>query len=339
MKTVTLKGPGEFILEDTRTPAAPGPGEVLVRVKHVGICGTDIHAYYGRQPFFDYPRITGHELGVIIEELGEGVEGLTVGQHCSVEAYLSRPGDKAFSRGKTNCTSTTQCLGVHADGGMRERVVLPANKMHPSSLDTEKLAIVEMLCIGHHAVERSSLVGDELIAVIGVGPIGLGTVQFACQPGTKVVAVDISEDRLANCKEAFPEIETLQVTLDDEPLVDLWKTQFDTLPEVVFECTGNKHSMEASIGLPDFGGRIIMVGFFMGDLVFSDPDFHKRELSIMSSRNATAHNFQDVVDQMEAGKINPDTWITHHCKAEEFPGLIDQWLVPEEGLIKGIVEF
>ena len=339
MKTVTLKQPGEFILEETNPPDAPGPGEVLVRVKHVGLCGTDIHAYYGRQPFFDYPRITGHELGVVIEEIGKGVEGLEIGQHCSVEAYLAQPGDKAYSRGKTNCTSTTQCLGVHVDGGMRERVVLPANKMHLSSLSTEHLALVEMLCIGNHAVERAALLGDELIAVVGVGPIGLGAVQFARQPGTKVVAVDISGERLKKCKEAFPEVETLQITPGGESLVDAWNAKFDTFPEVVFECTGNKHSMEASILLPDFGGRIIMVGFFMGDLNFSNPDFHKRELSILGSRNATAHNFKDVIAHLEAGKVNPDTWITHHCKAEDFPGIIEDWLAPDAGLVKGIVEF
>jgi 2-desacetyl-2-hydroxyethyl bacteriochlorophyllide A dehydrogenase len=339
MKTVTLQKPGEFTLEETETPSAPGPGDVLVRVKHVGICGTDIHAYHGRQPFFDYPRITGHELGVVIEEIGEGVEGLEIGQHCSVEAYLAQPGDLAFSRGKTNCTSTTQCLGVHVDGGMREHVILPANKMHPSTLSTEHLALVEMLCIGNHAVERAALLGDEVIAVIGAGPIGLGAIQFARQDGTKVIAVDISEERLAKCKAAFPDVEILQIIPGGDPLVDAFRAKFGALPEVVIECTGSKQSMEASILLPDFSGRIVMVGFFSGELVFSNPDFHKRELTILSSRNATAHNFKDVIQQLEAGKVNPDTWITHHCKAEEFPVLIDEWLKPEAGLIKGIVSF
>jgi 2-desacetyl-2-hydroxyethyl bacteriochlorophyllide A dehydrogenase len=339
MKTVVLQEPGTFELVETEAPGHPGAGEVLVRVKHVGICGTDIHAYHGRQPFFNYPRITGHELGVIIEEIGEGVEGLEVGQHCSVEAYLAQPGDKAFSRGKTNCTSTTQCLGVHVDGGMRERVILPANKMHPSSLSTENLALVEMLCIGNHAVERARLLGDELIAVIGAGPIGLGTIQFARQPGTKVVAVDISAERLAKCKTAFPDVEILQLTPGGESSVDAFRAKFGTLPEVVIECTGSKQSMEASMSLPDFGGRIVMVGFFMGDLTFSNPDFHKRELSVLGSRNATAQNFKDVIRQLEEGKVNPATWITHHCKAEEFPEAITDWLKPEAGLIKGIVSF
>ncbi|MCB1121470.1 MAG: zinc-binding alcohol dehydrogenase family protein [Verrucomicrobiae bacterium] len=339
MKTVVLQKPGTFELVDTPDPGSPGPGEVRVRVKHVGICGTDIHAYHGRQPFFDYPRITGHELGVIIEELGEGVEGLEIGQHCSVEAYLARPGDKAFERGKTNCTSTTQCLGVHVDGGMRESVILPANKMHPSSLSTEHLALVEMLCIGHHAVERAALLGDELIAVVGVGPIGLGVIQFARQPGTRVVAIDISKERLEKCKTAFPDVETLCLIPGGESALDAFRSKFGRQPEVVIECTGSKVSMESSILLPDFGGRIVMVGFFMGELTFSNPDFHKRELSILGSRNATARNFQDVIRQLEAGTVNPDTWITHHCTADEFPGRIDEWLKPEEGLIKGIVSF
>jgi threonine dehydrogenase-like Zn-dependent dehydrogenase len=339
MKTVILNKPGEFVLDETPEPDAPGPGEVLVRVKHVGLCGTDIHAYHGRQPFFDYPRITGHELGVIIEALGEGVEGLEIGQHCSVEAYLAKPGDLAFSRGKTNCTSTTQCLGVHVDGGMRERFLLPANKMHPSTLSTEHLALVEMLCIGNHAVERAALVGDETIAVIGAGPIGLGVIQFARQEGTKVIAVDISGERLAKCKASFPEVETLQLEPGGKPLVDAFFETFSFRPEVVIECTGSKASMEASFALPDFSGRIVLVGFQPNDLILPNPDFHKRELTLMASRNATAHNFKDVIRQLEEGKVNPDTWITHHCTAEEFPGLIEEWLKPESGLIKGIVSF
>ncbi|MCZ6674184.1 MAG: alcohol dehydrogenase catalytic domain-containing protein [Verrucomicrobia bacterium] len=339
MKTVILKRPGEFVFEDTPAPDSPGSGEVIVRVKHVGLCGTDISAFHGRMPFLEYPRILGHELGVIIEALGEGVTDLEVGQHCSVEAYLAQPGDLAFSRGKTNCTSTTQCLGVHVDGGMREWFLVPAEKLHPSTLGTEHLALVEMLCIGNHAVERAALLGDEVIAVIGVGPIGLGAVQFSRQSGTKVIAVDVSGKRLEKCKAAFPDVETLQITPGGEPLVDAWKAAFGTLPEVVIECTGNNHSMEASIGLPDFGGRIVLVGIYSGDLTFNDPDFHKRELSIISSRNATARNFKDVIQQLEFGNVNPDTWITHHCTAEEFPSLIETWLKPESGLVKGIISF
>lgn len=339
MKTVILKQPGEFVFEETPETPLPGPGEVRVRVKHVGICGTDIHAYHGRQPFFDYPRITGHELGVIVEALGEGVDGLEIGQRCSIEAYLAQPGDLAFSRGKTNCTSTTQCMGVHVDGGMRELFIVPANKIHTSSLSTEHLALVEMLCIGNHAVERAALLGDETIAVIGAGPIGLGAIQFARQPGTKVVAVDISEERLAKCKASFPEVETLQLTPGGESLLDAYVNQFNGRPEVVIECTGNNHSMEAAILLPDFGGRLVFVGIYDGDLTFNDPEFHKRELSLIGSRNATAKNFKNVIAQLENGSVNPDTWITHHCTAEEFPGLIEEWLKPESGLVKGIVSF
>lgn len=339
MKTVRLNEPGKFELLDTDHPGSPGAGEALVRVKHVGLCGTDIHAFHGRQPFFDYPRITGHELGVIIEELGEGVGGLKIGQRCSVEAYLAKPGDLAFSRGKTNCTSTTQCLGVHVDGGMREHFIVPANKLHPSRLSTEHLALVEMLCIGNHAVERAALLGDEVIAVIGAGPIGLGAIQFARQADTRVIAVDLSEERLARCKEAFPDVETLKIVPGGESLAEVFTARFGCRPEVVIECTGNKQSMEAAIGLPDFGGRIVMVGIFMGDLVFNDPDFHKRELSIIGSRNATARNFKAVIAQLESGRVNPDTWITHHCTAEEFPERIKDWIKPGSGLIKGIVSF
>ncbi|MBT5815764.1 MAG: alcohol dehydrogenase catalytic domain-containing protein, partial [Opitutales bacterium] len=132
MDTIRLIEPGAFELIDTEEPEPPSEGMALVKVLHVGLCGTDIHAFQGNQPFFSYPRILGHELGVAIVALGENCGNLKVGMRCSVEPYLSHSGDRAFARGKTNCSSSTQCMGVHVDGGMRERILIPADKLHPS---------------------------------------------------------------------------------------------------------------------------------------------------------------------------------------------------------------
>lgn len=340
MKAIRLIEPGSFELTDLPEiePAALGPGEALVSIHHVGVCGTDIHAYHGRQPFFSYPRILGHELGVEVEAVGAGVTNVRPGQRCAVEAYLSEAGDRAFSRGKTNCSSSTKCLGVHVDGGMRERFVLPADKLHPSNLPTRSLALVETLCIGHHAVERATLIGDETVAVIGMGPIGLGVLQFARIAGTRVVAVDISAERLQKAKDLYPGLATLQLKSSDS-LVDTWKASEAELPEVVWDCTGNKQSMEASMGLPTFGGKFVLVGIYNGELTFNHPDIHKRELSLLCSRNATAVNFRSVIHLMESGLVNPDDWITHECEYAAFPHIMDQWLRPDSGLLKGVVRF
>lgn len=340
MRAIRLTKPGLF--EQIELPEISvddlGPDDVLVKVCHVGLCGTDIHAYHGRQPFFDYPRILGHELGVKVVATGSGVKGLSIGQNCSVEAYLYEPGDRAYDRGMTNCTTTTKCLGVHVDGAMRDFMILPADKLQPSHLPTRSLALVEPLCIGYHAVERARAHGDELTVVMGMGPIGLGVATFARLKGLDVVAVDISEQRL---EAAGSRIEGLRtVLLDPDDKVDnRWGELKLERPEIVWDCTGNKQSMEAAIGLSANGGKVVFVGIYDGKLSFSDPDFHRRELDLLASRNATKQDFKEVIRLMEAGKVDPDSWINHECKANDFTDVLGDWLRPESGLLKGVICF
>jgi len=339
MLAVVLEKPGRLALADTEKPAKPGPGEALLRVRQVGLCGTDIHAYRGRQPFFEYPRVLGHELGVEIEAVGSGVSHLRPGDRCSVEPYLSAPGDVAYERGRTNCSASTVCLGVHVDGGMRERIVAPADKLHPSAaLPFEQLALVETLCIGHHAVERAALLGDELVAVVGLGPIGLATLQFALLQGVKAVAADVSEERLDQAAALAPGLRTLRVDPQTPP-AENWKALGLPAPEVVWDCTGSQASMQASIGLADFGGRVVFVGIHNGEIAFDAPFFHRRELSLLSSRNATKRNFRSVIQLLENGQIDVAPWITHRCEAAEFPARLPEWLGPGSGLLKGVIAF
>lgn len=340
MKALRLNEPGSFALIELPdvSPDSLGTGEALVRIRHVGVCGTDIHAYHGRQPFFSYPRILGHELGVEVVAVGSQVTAVQPGQRCSVEAYLSEPGDRAYARGKTNCSATTRCLGVQVDGGMREYLVLPADKLHPSVLPTRSLALVETLSIGHHAVERAALVGDETVAIIGMGPIGLGVLQFARLAGTKAVVVDISAERLQQAEALYPGLHAIQL-IPGIPLLEQWKATDMERPEVVWDCTGNKASMEAAMGLPDFGGKCLFVGIFNGELAFNHPDIHRRELSILCCRNATAVNFRSVIHLMENQLVDPQPWITHECDYNEFPRLLDVWLTPGSGLLKGMIAF
>jgi 2-desacetyl-2-hydroxyethyl bacteriochlorophyllide A dehydrogenase len=340
MRAIRLTTPGQFdrIELPDIDPGTIGPSDAHVKICHLGVCGTDIHAYHGRQPFFDYPRILGHELGVEVLAVGDKVKNVRPGDRCSVEAYFCEPGDKAYERGKTNCTATTKCLGVHIDGGMRDFMILPADKLQPSTLPTRSLALVEPLCIGHHAVERAGLKGDETCAVIGLGPIGLGVATFASLSGARVVAMDVSEERLAKAREMIPGIR-IQLVDPSQPLQQSWQATGLEGPEVVWDCTGNKASMEAAVELPVNGGSIVFVGIYNGELSFSDPDFHRRELSILASRNATARNFQDVIRLMEEGKVNPDQWITHECDADDFAAVFEDWLSPGSGLLKGVIQF
>src|SRR5437660_1003179 len=174
MKAIVLEKPGQFARVEIPEPGPPAAGEALVRVHRVGICGSDISGYLGKMPFYSYPRIPGHELGVEIVEVGPGVSHVKPGDRCSIEPYMNCGECIACRKGSSNCCANLKVLGVMTDGGLRDRFIVPAHKLHPSKkLSFDQLALVETLAIGCHAVDRAALAAGENCLVIGAGPIGL----------------------------------------------------------------------------------------------------------------------------------------------------------------------
>lgn len=337
MKTIVLREPGKLSLIHTPPPSDPGPGEARVRVRRVGICGTDIHAYGGNQPFFSYPRILGHELGVEVESVGPGVTEVASGDRCAVEPYINCGDCPACRIGKTNCCTTLVCLGVHGDGGMRESIVVPAKKLHRSdTLSLDQLALVETLGIGKHAVSRSAVTPGQTIAVVGLGPIGLTAIQFAVLAGAEVVGIDLSVNRCETATGLQPSIKTLQLN-PDRSIAEQWSGNHGELPRVVFDATGHRGSMQSGFELVGQGGTLVFIGLVLGEIAFNDPDFHRKELTLMSSRNSTAADFRQIIEHMEAGRIDVDPWITHRAAAADWPGVFEDWLAPGAGLLKGLV--
>ncbi len=338
MKTLILQKPGRLTLGESPPPARPGPGEAVVRVRRVGICGTDIHAYRGDQPYFSYPRILGHELGVEITDLGENEKGLKIGDRCAVEPYLDCGRCIACRRGRPNCCVSLQVLGVHTDGGMREYITVPVEKLHRSErLSLEQLALVETLTIGAHAVARAALESGEWVLVIGAGPIGLGVIRFAQIAGARVMVTDLSDERLEFARKHFGVEFTLRGGENPEKQVkEITEGDF---PSAVFDATGSAPSMSSALRYVAHSGRLIFVGLVQADVSFSDPEFHRKEATLLSSRNATAAEFQQVLTLMEAGTLDPSVWTTHRALCtnlvEEFP----RWVEPGAGLLKGLVEF
>ncbi|HEY3289979.1 MAG TPA: zinc-binding alcohol dehydrogenase family protein [Anaerolineae bacterium] len=338
MKTVTLDQPYRFTFSDTPSPEACADGEALVRVHQVGICGSDIHAWHGRQPFFSYPRIIGHELGVEIVEIGVNDLGLKSGDRCSVEPYINCGHCIACRHGKSNCCTSLQVLGVHADGGMREYIKVPINKLHKSNtLTLEQLALVETLGIGSHAVDRAMVGSDEYALVIGAGPIGMSVIQFAKLSGARLIVLDINSQRLDFVQHQFGVEYTLNAS--DKPLDRVMEITSGDLPTVVFDATGNATSMMGAFQYVAHGGRLVFVGLMQGDITFHDPLFHRREMTILSSRNGLPVNFCRIISLMESGAVNTSPWITHRASCEEIPGLFSQWVAPDSGMIKGMVSF
>lgn len=340
MKTLVLETPGKLVSIETAHPGQPGPGQALVRVHRVGVCGTDIHAFNGKQPFFSYPRILGHELGVEVLAVGADVTNVTVGQRCAVEPYLNCGKCIACRRGKPNCCTALQVLGVHVDGGHREEILVPAAKLHPSArLGYDQLALVETLGIGAHAIERARVEAGETVAVIGAGPIGLSAIQFALAADARVIVIDVNETRLAFCRDRLGvAAEDLIDARTADVVARLKELTGGDLPTAVFDATGNPKSMAASFEYPAHGGRLVFIGLFPGEVTFNDPNFHRRELTLMGSRNARPDDFGKIIALIESGKVDTTPWITHRARIEDVPALFEGWTKPETGVLKALIE-
>lgn len=336
MKTVVLNAPGDLILLDTPEPTAPGSGEALVRVHRTGLCGTDYHAFHGRQPFFSYPRILGHELGVEVLAVGSGVSNVVPGNKCSLEPYVHCGTCRPCRKGATNCCGAIRVIGVHSDGGMRGRFLVPAAKLHPSgTLSYDALALVETLAIGAHAIDRAAVHAGETVVVVGAGPIGLAAIQFALLRGADVIVIDRAAPRLEACSRLYPAVTALD---PGKPFAGQLSDLTDgDLADAVVDATGNLASMGASLEYVGSTGRLVYVGLAQGDVSFHDPLFHRREMTLLASRNALPHNFTEIIAGMEKGVIDPLPWITHRCLLGEIPVYLPAWSDPAAGVIKAVV--
>jgi 2-desacetyl-2-hydroxyethyl bacteriochlorophyllide A dehydrogenase len=336
MQTIVLEKPGSFAREDRREDPA-GPGLATVRVHRIGVCGTDLHAFAGDQPFFSYPRVLGHELGVEVVDAGDDPQGLRVGDRCSVEPYMNCGTCIACRRGKPNCCEVLKVLGVHVDGGMRPLLRVPARKLHASArLGYDELALVETLGIGAHAVERAAPAPDDFVLVIGAGPIGLSVIQFARVTGARLAVMDMSEARLAFCSSLFGALPTLRPGPSAEE--ELRRIGGGDLPTCVIDATGSPQSMKGSFLLPANGGRIVFVGLFQGDVAFNDPNFHRRELALSASRNALPGTFREVIRLIEEGRVDTRPWITHRFRLDETPEVFPRDIAGNPAVLKAMIE-
>jgi 2-desacetyl-2-hydroxyethyl bacteriochlorophyllide A dehydrogenase len=336
MRALSLDAPGKIQLVSLSDPSMPGPVETLIRVRQVGICGTDYHAFHGNQPFFTYPRILGHELGVEIVAVGTDVRHLVKGDLCAVRPYLSCGSCPACLRGKPNCCLYLQVFGVHVDGGLREFAVLPAAYLHPArTLTFEQLALIEPLAIGAHAVAGTEIAKGERVLVVGVGPIGLAVTQFALLMGARVIVTDISQQRLAFCQNLWPAVTCID---GREPVVKaLERLLGDDFPTVIFDATGSPQSMQATFNYVGYGGRVIFVGLSQGDITFPDPLFHSREVTLLASRNALAADFDRIIAALQANEFDLAPWITDRATLETAADAFPQWIGANSFMIKGLI--
>ena len=339
MKAIQLEKPQSFRTIDIAEPSAPGAGEVLVRVHRIGICGTDISGYLGKMPFFSYPRIPGHELGVEVLAIGAGVTNVKPGDRCSVEPYMNCGQCFPCRQGSTNCCENLKVIGVMMDGGMTEKILLPARKLHPANrLTSDQCALVETLAIGCHAVNRGHPVAGENVLVIGAGPIGLSVIEFAKLSGAKTIVMDLNEQRLEFVRQKMGVPDTILSKGDGSELETLKQMTGGQLAQVVIDATGSNKSMSHALTCCGFTGRLVYVGITQAELTFPHaPVMHRRELTIMGSRNALPPDFTRIIKLIEDGQIDTHPWITHQANFDELIAVFPSWLKPETGVIKAVV--
>lgn len=340
MKAIQLEKPLNFRQIEIDEPAAPAAGQALVRIHRIGICGTDLSGYLGKMPFFSYPRIPGHELGVEVLAVGSGVDQLRPGDRCSVEPYINCQKCYSCRRGHSNCCEGHMTLGVMCDGGMCERMILPARKLHLSrKLTFEQLALVETLGIGCHAINRGKPQPGENVLVIGAGPIGLSVIEFSKLSGARTLVMDMNEQRLAFVREKMGVPDTIVARGDGEELKQLSALTQGQLADVVIDATGSNKSMSHALNYCAFAGRLVYVGITQSEVSFPHaPMLHRRELTLLASRNALPGDFTRIIRLIEDGRIDTRPWITHNSKFADMIDVFPSWIKPETGVIKAIVE-
>jgi 2-desacetyl-2-hydroxyethyl bacteriochlorophyllide A dehydrogenase len=333
MDALVCVEPGTLRLERRPAPR-PGPSQVLVRPRRVGVCGTDYHIFEGKHPFLQYPRVMGHELAVEIIE-APAASNLKPGEIFALNPYISCGHCIACRRGKPNCCVRISVLGVHQDGGMAQLLVVPGeNLIRVDGLSLDQAATVEFLAIGAHAVRRAAVTAEDRVLVVGAGPIGLGALLFAGLTGASVAVFDHEQARMdaaATLTGATPlPIESIDAATQAFTSGD----GFD----VVLDATGNPRAMERGFDYVTNGGRYVLVSVVKEPISFKDPDFHRKEITLLGSRNATAEDFEAVVAAIRAGLAPVDHLITHRTSLARATDDIPRWATEKSGLIKAMIE-
>jgi len=320
MEQVILTGPGHLASRHVAEPNV-AENEALVRMERIGICGSDFHAFSGKHPAYLYPRVLGHECACTVVAVPANERGLKVGDRCAIDPYVNCGACGMCLAGRTNCCERLEVLGVHRDGGMQEFMAVPFRLLHPSQkLSLEELALVETLGIGAHAVERSLLRAGESALVVGAGPIGLATALFAKVAGAEVVLAEINSERRTFAA---------RLGFETVPAVD------GTQSSVVYDATGNPIVMANSLKNVAQGGKLVFVGLTSDPVALDDSLFHKKEVTLYSSRNS-AGQFPRIIGLLEEGTISVKEWVTNQLSLSEVPENFSK-LSKYPGLIKAIV--
>lgn len=309
--------PGKICIQEAEIPLC-APGFSLLRVLSIGICGTDIHAFAGAQPYFNYPRILGHELAVEIIESNTFIQG----QLATIIPYFNCENCHACSAEKSNCCEKIQVFGVHIDGGMREYIIVEDRYViQGRGLSADELVLVEPFSIAAHGLRRAGLKLGDKVLVLGAGPIGLFTILLAKIQGA---IVEVAEPNTAR----------LQFCIDKIGVKEVLSNSFD----IVIDATGNRSAINSGFTKMAHGGKYVLIGLQKEPITFSHPEFHKREGTLMSSRNATIEDFNYIMKLFRDGVIKAETFISKRFKRNEITDIFLKINESSSVIVKSIID-
>jgi 2-desacetyl-2-hydroxyethyl bacteriochlorophyllide A dehydrogenase len=310
MKAFVINSPGVTTFRDVPEPAI-GDGDVLLRVRAAGFCGTDLSTFRGVNPLVSYPRIPGHELGCTVEAIGSGVPGeFRIGQDVLVHPYKPCGRCTACRQKRPNCCRENETLGVQREGGMTELIAVPWQTLYTSDkLSLREMALVEPLTIGYHAVQRGRVNESDIVAVFGCGAIGLGVLAAAANQGASVIAIDVDDRKLALARKvgAHHVINSAMSDLHAQ----LQRLTDGQGPHVLIEAVGLPQTFRAAVDEACFGGRVVYIGYVKKPVEYDTRHIVQRELDIMGSRNALADDFRAVIAFLVQGTFPVNEVVTH----------------------------
>lgn len=323
MKAVVLSGPGQAALTTVSEPGLADEDEILLSVRKVGLCGSDLNSYRGRNPLITYPRIPGHEISAVVAENNDKFPSLQRGTAVTVVPYTNCGHCSACLKGRPNACKFNQTLGVQRDGALTEFILVKANRILKADLPLTELCLVEPLTVGFHAVARGRVVPTDTVAVFGCGGVGLGAIAGAAFRGATTIAVDVDEGKLETARKAgaLHAIHNEGDCLHDR----LMELTAGRGPDVIIEAIGLPQTFRAAVEEVAFAGRVVYIGYAKENVAYETRLFVQKELDILGSRNAQPDDFREVTQMLESGLFPVKDAITHSVSMDETPAIFAAW--------------
>jgi threonine dehydrogenase-like Zn-dependent dehydrogenase len=322
MRALVIRRPGEAAIETVPEPK-PDPSKLLLRVRMVGLCGSDLNSYRGRNPMVQFPRIPGHEIAATIVEGNTSWPGISSGVNVTMSPYTNCGKCASCLRGRPNACACNETLGVQRDGALTEHISMPPEKLYPAALSIKELCLVEPLTVGFHAVARGRVTGADKVAVFGCGGVGLGATAASHFAGAATIAVDLDDEKLRIAGKAGADhlINSSTVALH-ERLLELTGGHG---PDVIIEAVGHPQTFRAAVEEVAFTGRVVYIGYAKEPVAYETKLFVQKELDILGSRNALPADFQAVIQMLEGRNFPVDDAVGAIVSLDEAPGILEAW--------------